>query len=116
MRADATPTHATIRPMTDTPRLMADHQCFPLWLPEGKGDLDPAELNLPAHLTARLLAWAAAFDSTLNRNDPASPLPMRAAFLRVREDEWHSFEREGHTLWREVQEARPELQITYYST
>ncbi|BDP41667.1 hypothetical protein DAETH_16360 [Deinococcus aetherius] len=116
MRADATPTHATIRPMSDTLRLLADYECFPLWRPDGEGDLDPAELNLPANLTARLLAWADAFDSTLNRNDPASPLPMRAAFLRGGEDEWHGFEREGHTLWHMLQAARPDLRVRYHST
>lgn len=95
---------------------MADYECFPLWRPTGEGDLDPATLGLPSALTTRLLAWADAYDSALNRDDPASPLPMRAAFLRDGEDEWHSFEREGHTLWREVQEVRPDLRVRYHST
>lgn len=95
---------------------MTDYECFPLWRPNGEGDLDPAALGLPDDLTARLLAWADAYDSTLNRDDPASPLPMRAAFLRDGEDEWHAFEREGHTLWRALQEARPDLHVTYHSS
>lgn len=100
----------------DAVRLMADHGCFSLWRPNGAGDLNPAELSLPAELTSRLLAWAAAFDSTLDLENAPSPLPMRADFLRETEDEWDSFEREGHTLWRLLRAARPDLRITYHST
>ncbi|GAA5514836.1 isopentenyl-diphosphate Delta-isomerase [Deinococcus carri] len=92
---------------------MADSGCFPLW---SRGEnVDPLTLLLPPELTARLLAWADALDSTLNRADPASPLPMRAAFLRDAESEWDSFEREGHTLWRALRAARPDLHVTYHS-
>ncbi|GAA5532449.1 NUDIX hydrolase [Deinococcus aluminii] len=93
---------------------MADYESFPLW---SRGEnLDPLTLLLSCELTARLLAWADAYDSTLNRTDPASPLPMRAAFLRDTENEWDSFEREGHTLWRALRAARPDLRVTYHST
>lgn len=97
-------------------RLMANYGCFPLWRPNGEGDLNPAELGLPAELTARLLAWAAAFDSTLDMQNAPSPLPMRAAFRRENEGEWAAFEREGHTLWRLLRAARPDLRVTYHST
>ncbi|EYB69447.1 hypothetical protein DEIPH_ctg006orf0012 [Deinococcus phoenicis] len=93
---------------------MADYGCFPLW--SRGANVDPLTLLLPPELTARLLAWADALDSTLNPADPASPLPMRAAFLRDAESEWDSFEREGHTVWRALRAARPDLHVTYHST
>lgn len=95
---------------------MADHGCFPLWLPGGEGDLNPAALGLPDALTARLLSWAEALESAVELENAPAPLPMRAAFLRDGEDGWHSFEREGHTLWRLLQAARPDLHVTYRST
>lgn len=95
---------------------MADFGCFPLWQSGGEGDLNPAELGLPDELRARLLDWAQAFDSALDMKNAPAPLPMRAAFLQDREDGWHSFEREGHTLWRLLQAARPDLHVTYRST
>ncbi|MDB5045796.1 MAG: hydrolase [Deinococcus sp.] len=94
---------------------MADYQCFPLW--EQSGDnLDPVTLGLPPALTKRLEAWADAFDSTLNMNDPMSPLPMRADFLGAGENEDAGFEREGHTLWWALRAALPGQQVSYFST
>lgn len=101
--------------MRNALRLMADYECFPLWRPEGGGDLNPADLGLPTELTTRLLAWAEAFDSTLDVENAPAPLPMRAVFLRDGEDEWASFECEGHTLWRLLRVARPDLHVTYFS-
>ncbi|MFB9992353.1 NUDIX domain-containing protein [Deinococcus oregonensis] len=94
---------------------MANDNCFPLW--EKSGDnIDPTTLNLPSALLGRLEAWADASDSTLNRTDPMSPLPMRAAFLKAGEAETAAFEREGHSLWWALRAALPGQRISYFST
>jgi isopentenyldiphosphate isomerase len=98
-----------------TLKLMADYHCFPLW-EEGGDNIDPATLGLPLALATRLEAWADAFDSTLNMNDPMSPLPMRAGFLGAGEDEDAAFEREGHALWWALRAALPERKVSYFST
>ncbi|MBB5233034.1 NUDIX hydrolase [Deinococcus budaensis] len=93
---------------------MADYERWPLWM--SLENVDPLTLMLAPELTARLLSWAEAFDSSLDMENAPAPLPMQAAFLRDGEDERHSFEREGHTLWRLLQAARPDLHVTYHST
>ncbi|UQN06009.1 NUDIX hydrolase [Deinococcus sp. QL22] len=98
-----------------TLKLMADYHCFPLWKPDGD-NLDPATLGVPTALAARLEAWADTFDSTLNRADPMSPLPMRATFLGAGENEDAAFEREGHALWWALRAALPGQQVGYFST
>lgn len=58
-----------------TVKLMPDYQCFPLSWGEGEsemGDIDPRDLALSDELVMALSDWAAAFDSILNRDDPAS--------------------------------------------
>lgn len=55
-------------------RLMPDYHCFPLWWGAGEaevGNIDPRDLGLSDDLVAALGAWAAAYDSTLNQDDPA---------------------------------------------
>ena len=51
---------------------MADYGCFPLWEtdPDRAGDIDPCSLPIDEALRERLAAWAAAYDSTLNQDDP----------------------------------------------
>lgn len=94
---------------------MADYACSPLWLPDGDGPVDPEEVGLPAALTAALHVWADAHDSTLDWDNAPAALPMRDAFLRPGEDERHSFEREGHRLWRELRSVLPDREISYRS-
>ncbi len=55
-------------------KLMADYDCHPLWgvSADDLGDVDPAGLPISAELVAALAAWAAEFDATLDRDDPAS--------------------------------------------
>lgn len=64
-------------------KVMADYDCPPLWWDKGSpevGPLDPRTLGLPANLVAALEAWAAAYDATLDRDDPAaSGFPSAAA-------------------------------------
>lgn len=51
---------------------MADYSCFPLWeaAPDGSTNLDPESLPLSSSLKHELEAWAAAYDATLNMDDP----------------------------------------------
>ncbi|HRD27731.1 MAG TPA: hypothetical protein PLO65_05470 [Caulobacter sp.] len=80
-------------------RLMADYQCFPLWeaSPGLVGNVDPATLPLSADLRADLLAWAAAFDATLDLDDPARSGFTEAA-SRAR------FRLEGESLGQRLRE------------
>ena len=74
-------------------RVMADYGCWPLWW-DGDGavgNIAPSGLGLSESLLAALLAWAASFDATLNREDPA-----RSGFAS-RED-WQRFHAEGARL------------------
>jgi hypothetical protein len=54
-------------------RLMADYDCHPLWGTSAAeiGDVDPASLPISAELVGDLARWAADFDATLDRDDPA---------------------------------------------
>lgn len=70
-------------------KLMADYGCHPLWgtAEEEIGDVDPAELAISAALVADLAAWAAAFDATLDPDDPIAsgfPSEVAAAAFRAR--------------------------------
>jgi hypothetical protein len=61
---------------TDKPviKVMAEYESFPLWQRDSRGtaNVDPATLPIPSGLAQELLDWADAFDSTLNRSDPAA--------------------------------------------
>ena len=54
-------------------KLMADYECFPLWeaSPGQVGNINPDELPISAGLRSKLAQWAAEYDATLNRDDPA---------------------------------------------
>lgn len=54
-------------------KLMADYQCHPIWdMSPGKyRDVDPDELPISEGLKARLKAWAAKYDETLDIDSPA---------------------------------------------
>jgi hypothetical protein len=54
-------------------KLMADYGCYPLWdaSPEtGPGNIDPLQVPLSEGLRRDLMSWAAAYDKTLNSEDP----------------------------------------------
>ena len=56
-----------------TIKLMSDYGCHPLWACAGEvGEIDPDALPLSDTLKARLQAWAAWYDATLNWDDPAA--------------------------------------------
>ncbi len=67
-------------------KLMADWESHPLWgtAVEEIGEIDPASLPISAGLVADLARWAATFDATLDRDDPArsgfASAEARAAF------------------------------------
>ncbi len=52
---------------------MTDYECPPLWHDDGEaGPIDPVDLAISAGLAGELWAWAADYDRTLNRDDPAN--------------------------------------------
>jgi hypothetical protein len=53
-------------------KLMADHECLPLWRPSASGaeNVDPATLPISSELVERLRAWSRAYDATVDRDDP----------------------------------------------
>jgi hypothetical protein len=80
-------------------KIMADYNCFPLWWkePHDPGNIDPSTLPLSAETIARLMEWAARYDATLNKDDPAaSGFPT--------DEEQRAFEDAGLELWRRVRE------------
>jgi hypothetical protein len=52
-------------------RVMPDYRCWPVWEDEEVGNVDPGTLPISTALRRRLLDWAAAFDATLNDDDPS---------------------------------------------
>ncbi len=88
-------------------RLMAEYHAHPLWDLDRPGDVDPAALPLSAALAARLRAWAAAYDRTLNdAYPPDSGFPDAAAE--------QAFDAEGRHLWQRVaQELGPGYAVEY---
>lgn len=88
---------------------MADFDCYPLWDMDDVGDIDPAELPLSEQTIARLLAWQKIYDGIIDWDDPAS-----AGFAS--EEERVAFEREGISLWQQLQkELGDEYKIVYKS-
>lgn len=57
-------------------KVMADYDCHPLWALDEElyGDFAPEALGLSPELTRDLNAWADAFSSSLNRDDPTDSL------------------------------------------
>jgi hypothetical protein len=57
--------------VTRSIRVIAEYECFPLWLDDGD-NLDPRELPISDTLAAELDEWRAAYDETFDREDPRS--------------------------------------------
>ena len=57
-------------------KVMADYRCDPLWAldEERYGCFAPEMIDLSPELTADLNAWAAAYDTSFNADDPAQPV------------------------------------------
>ncbi len=97
--------------MTQHIKLMADYGTSPLWRtdPSDPDNIEPAALPLSDETRARLAQWAAAYDATLDLDDPAT-----AGFPSVGAEE--SWEREGIELWKQVRsELGPAYDVSYYS-
>jgi len=93
-------------------KLMPDYDCFPLWWvehPHGlMGDVDPAFLPLAPVTRRRLLAWAKAFDESLDRDDPGNSPPQPPEQLAA-------FAREGLALLKQLRaELDHEYEVVYY--
>ena len=89
---------------------MADYGCYPVWetAPDLFGNIDPSTLPISSSLCTRLLAWAAVYDASLVRDDPA-----RSGFSSpAAEQAWLS---EGAQLTEALrQELGPMIIVTYW--
>ena len=79
-------------------KLMPDYRSWPLWWEANHepGNIDPELLPLTVETRDRLRKWAAAYDATLNWDDPIS-----SGF--VTNEEKQAFQEEGEALWRQLQ-------------
>jgi hypothetical protein len=90
-------------------KLMPDYSCYPLWDRDDGGDIEPWELPLSETTIERLLNWQDIYDRTIDWDDPAS-----AGFASEKEKK--VFEREGISLWKQLQkELGDEYEIVYFS-
>ncbi|CBN54685.1 MULTISPECIES: hypothetical protein [Kamptonema] len=90
-------------------KLMADFDCYPLWDRDDGGDIEPWELPLSEETIERLLNWQKIYDGIIDWDDPAS-----AGFASEQEE--IAFEREGISLWQQLQkELGDEYEIVYFS-
>ena len=90
-------------------KLMPDYSCYPLWDRDDGGDIEPWELPLSETTIERLLNWQKIYDGIIDWDDPAS-----AGFASSQEE--IAFEREGISLWKQLQkELGDEYEIVYFS-
>jgi hypothetical protein len=90
-------------------KLMPDYSCYPLWDRDDGGDVEPWELPLSEATIERLLNWQKIYDGIIDWDDPAA-----AGFASVQEE--IAFEREGISLWLQLQkELGDEYEIVYFS-
>lgn len=90
-------------------KLMTDYNYYPLWDMDDVGDIDPKELPLSEATIERLLNWQKIYDGIIDWDDPAS-----AGFTSAQEE--IAFEREGISLWKQLQkELGDEYEIIYFS-
>jgi hypothetical protein len=88
-------------------KLMADYDCWPLWeaSPGVVGNIDPETLPISRGLKDRLARWAAEFDASLNRDDPANS-PVYPP------EELAAFSAEGRRLGEDLQaELGPDFHV-----
>jgi len=91
--------------LTRRVKVMADYDCHPLWtLDEGRyGDFAPETLGLSPELTRDLNAWAEAYTSSLNRDDPANS--------RWTDEQHKAHERAGRPLAVRLARERSDLMV-----
>ena len=93
-----------------TIKVMADYECFPLWRINcaNPNNIDPATLPISPALTEDLLDWAARYDATLNRVDPAA-----SGFTDAAAE--HAFSARGEHLARRLaEELGPAYTVEYF--
>lgn len=86
-------------------KVMADYHAYPLWAMDEHlyGDFPPEQLGLSPDLSASLNAWADAFTSSLNGDDPANSLWS---------DEQHrAHQAEARPLALRIRRERPDLKV-----
>lgn len=91
-------------------KVMADYDCHPLWAldPGVVGNFAPEDLGLSEELARDLNEWAAAFNSFLDRDNPAESLAS---------PQQHSaHESQGRQLAIRLARERPDLEIYAYET
>lgn len=91
-------------------KLMCDYDCYPLWHHESDdvGVINPDELGLPEQLVKDLLAWADAYDDTLNMSDP-----IKSGFASQAAHE--AFVEQGLALAQQLKQALPDRRIVYFN-
>jgi hypothetical protein len=91
--------------LTRRVKVMADYDCHPLWtLDEGRyGDFAPETLDLSPELTSDLNAWAEAYTSSLNSDDPANS--------RWTDEQHKAHEKAGRPLAVRLARERPDLTV-----
>lgn len=90
---------------------MADYGCDPLWWADGDkvGNIDPVRLPVSQETISHLRKWASAYNATLNWQDPANSLELSP-------EAEAAFEKEGISLWKQLQtELAPNYQVVYFS-
>ncbi|MFB4298477.1 hypothetical protein [Actinomadura sp. NTSP31] len=96
-----------------TIRVLADYQCYPLWVVYSDGELDniaPEVLHISSGLSESLNHWADEYDGTLNEDDPAS------SGFGTPGDE-RRFNDQGRGLAEQLaQEVGAEYKITYFDS
>jgi hypothetical protein len=114
-RSRASDDGAVLRPFPEAPSLppheskrikvMADYQCDPLWAldEERYGCFAPEMIDLSPQLATDLNAWAVAFDTSLNMDDPATGNWSDAQYA--------DHVAEGRRLAGRLKRERPDLMV-----
>ena len=86
-------------------KVMADYGCDPLWAldEERYGCFAPEMIDLSPELTADLNAWAAAYDTSFNADDPASGVWS--------DERYAAHAAEGRRLAGRLKRERPDLMV-----
>lgn len=86
-------------------KVMTDYGCHPLWALDEElyGDIAPANFGLSPELARDLDAWAAAYEESLNPDDPAAPL--------WNEDQFAAHDARALPLARRLLRERPDLMV-----
>jgi hypothetical protein len=89
--------------------VLADYECYPTWMRGSvTTNVDPQDLSLSAGLAQQLVAWAHAYDDTLNRDDPTA-----SGFANAEAEA--AFHARGEALARQLaREASGRYRVEYF--